>query len=95
MRLNSSSTVSLKDHSVGLIFILIGLRKILVHVDLIYVGKSFKGMTIHKIQIHIKCLKFQGLSARSQRWFDIYFDWIEVNFITREPDLYKETFSNP
>ena len=30
-------------------------------------------------------LKFQGKSARSQRWFDIDFDWIEVNLSTREP----------
>ena len=37
-------------------------------------------------------LKFQCQSARSQRWFDIEFDWIEVNFITREPDLYKKCF---
>ena len=36
--------------------------------------------------------KFQGQSARSQRWFDIDFDWIEVNFRTREPDLYKIFF---
>ena len=27
--------------------------------------------------------KFQGQSARSQRWFDLDFDWIEVNFSTR------------
>ena len=33
--------------------------------------------------------KFQGLSARSQRWFYIDFDWIEVKFSTREPDFYK------
>ena len=39
--------------------------------------------------------KFQGQSARSQRWFDLDFDWIDVNFSTREPDLYKETFSEP
>ena len=36
--------------------------------------------------------KFQGLSARSQIWFDLDFDWIEVNFSTREPDLYKNIF---
>ena len=34
--------------------------------------------------------KFQGQSARSQRWFDLEFDWIEVIFSTREPDLYKK-----
>ena len=38
--------------------------------------------------------KFQGQSARSQRWFDIDFDWIEVNFITREPDFYKKLFQS-
>ena len=37
--------------------------------------------------------KFQGQSARSQRWFDLDFDWIELNFITREPDFYKEKIS--
>ena len=39
-------------------------------------------------------LKFQGLSARSQSWLDLDFDWIEVNFITREPDLYKKLFES-
>ena len=38
--------------------------------------------------------KFQGRSERSQCWFDIDFDWIEVNFSTREPYFYK-IFSNP
>ena len=36
--------------------------------------------------------KFQGQSARSQCWFDLDFDWIEVNFSTREPDFYKKLF---
>ena len=36
--------------------------------------------------------KFQGLSARSQRWFGLDFGWIEVNFITREPNFYKKLF---
>ena len=39
--------------------------------------------------------KFQGLSVRSQRWFDLDFDYIEVNFSTREPDLYNKSFSKP
>ena len=39
--------------------------------------------------------KFQGQLARSQRWFDIDFDWIEVTVSTCEPDFYKETFSKP
>ena len=30
--------------------------------------------------------KFQDQSARTQRWFDIDFGWIGVNFSTREPD---------
>ena len=36
--------------------------------------------------------KFQGQSERSQCWFDLDFDCIEVNFIIREPDLYKKLF---
>ena len=36
--------------------------------------------------------KFQGQSARSQRWFDLDFDCIEVNFSTRETDFYKKPF---
>ena len=36
--------------------------------------------------------KFQGQSARSQRWFNLEFDWIEVNFSTCEPDFYKKPF---
>ena len=38
--------------------------------------------------------KFQGESARSQWWFDIDFDWIEVNFSTLEPDFYKNCFQS-
>ena len=38
--------------------------------------------------------KFQGQSARSQRWFDLEFDWIEVNFSTHEPDFYKKLFQS-
>ena len=36
--------------------------------------------------------KFQGHSVRSQRWFDLDLDWIEMNFRTREPDFYKKLF---
>ena len=39
--------------------------------------------------------KFQGQYAISQHWFDLDSGWIEVNFSTREPDLYQETFSKP
>ena len=34
--------------------------------------------------------KFQGLSAISQRQFDLYFDCIEVIFSTYDPDFYKK-----
>ena len=37
--------------------------------------------------------KFQGQSGRSQLWFDLDLDWIDINFSTRETDVYKETFS--
>ena len=33
-------------------------------------------------------LKSQGLSTRSQRWFDLDFDSIEEHFITRNPDYH-------
>ena len=36
--------------------------------------------------------KFQGQSATSQPWFNVVFDWIEVNFSTREPDFYTKLF---
>ena len=34
--------------------------------------------------------KFQGQSARSQRLFDLDFDWIEETLSTREPDFYQK-----
>ena len=56
-------------------------------------------------QKHLKCFaadknkneakfKFQGQSAISQRWFDLDFNWIEVNFSTREPDFYRNFFES-
>ena len=36
----------------------------------------------------------KGQSARSQRWFDLDLDWIEVNFSTCEPDFYKNVFQS-
>ena len=39
--------------------------------------------------------KFQGQSTRSQQWFVLGLDWIEVTFSTHEPDLYKKCFSDP
>ena len=56
--------------------------------------KDFKFVATDKYKNEAK-FKFQGQSARSQRWFYIYFDWIEVHFSTREPGFYKENFSKP
>ena len=39
-------------------------------------------------------VKFQGQSAISQRCLDLDFDGIEVNFSTRDPDLYKKVFQS-
>ena len=39
-------------------------------------------------------LKFQGQSARTQCCFDLDFEWIEENFSTREPELYKKIFQS-
>ena len=36
--------------------------------------------------------KFQGQSVRSQRWFNLDFDWIEEKISTREPDLYRKIY---
>ena len=38
--------------------------------------------------------KFQGQSARSQLWFDLNLDWIDVKFCTREPDFCKKLFQS-
>ena len=38
--------------------------------------------------------KFQGQSERSQLWFDLNLDWIDMNFSTREPDFYKKLFQS-
>ena len=38
--------------------------------------------------------KFQGQSARSQRWFDLDLYWIELNFSTFEPNFYKKRFQS-
>ena len=36
--------------------------------------------------------KFRGQSIRPHNWFDLYFDWVEVNISTREPGFYKKFF---
>ena len=38
--------------------------------------------------------KFQGQSARSQLWFDINLDQIDMSFSTHEPDFYKKLFQS-
>ena len=53
--------------------------------------KDLKFIATNKNKNEAK-FKFQGQSARSQRWFDLDFDWIEVNFSTRETDFYKKRF---
>ena len=57
MTLNSSSKVRLQDHSIGLIFILIGLKKNSTRETDFY-WEIFQRHEKHKIQIHLKCLKF-------------------------------------
>ena len=40
-------------------------------------------------------LKFALIqSARSQLWFDLDLDWIEINVSTRDPDFYKKLFES-
>ena len=36
-----------------------------------------------------KKYNFQGKSARSRRWFDLDHEWLKENFMTCEPDLYR------
>ena len=38
--------------------------------------------------------KSQGQSARSQLWFDLDLNWIDINSSTREPDFYKKLFQS-
>ena len=38
--------------------------------------------------------KFQGQYVRSQLWFDLDLDWIDITVSTREPDFYKKLFQS-
>ena len=38
--------------------------------------------------------KFQGQSARSQLWFDLDLDWIDIHSSTLEHDFYKKLFQS-
>ena len=55
--------------------------------------KYLKFIAVNKNKNEAK-FKFQGQSERSQHWFDLDFDCIELNFSTREPNLYKKLFEN-
>ena len=55
--------------------------------------KDLKSIAANKNKNEGK-FKFQGQSARSQRWFDLEFDWIEVNVSTRDPDFHEKLFQN-
>ena len=56
-------------------------------------GKDLKFVATDKEKNEAK-FKFQGQSVRSQQWFDLDLDWIEVNFSTRETDFYKKLFQS-
>ena len=56
--------------------------------------KDLKFVATYKNKNEAK-FKFQVQSARSQLWFDLNLNWVEINFSTREPNFYKENFSNP
>ena len=49
-------------------------------------------ITEENININENKFKFQGQSARSQRWFDLGYGWIEEIFSTHEPDFYNKMF---
>ena len=55
--------------------------------------KDLKFFASDKNKIEAK-FKFQGQSARSQLWFDLDLNWVDINFSTREPDFYKKLFQS-
>ena len=55
--------------------------------------KDLKFVATYKKKNEAK-FKFQGQSARSQLWFDLDLNWVEINFSTREPDFYKKLFKS-
>ena len=55
--------------------------------------KDLKFIAANKNKNEAK-FKFQGQSARSQHWFDLDFDQIEVNVSTCKPDFYKKPFQS-
>ena len=53
--------------------------------------KDLKFVTTDKNKNEAK-FKFQSQSVRSQIWFDLDLDWIEINFSSHDPDFYKKLF---
>ena len=53
--------------------------------------KDLKFIAANKNKNEAK-FKFQDKYVRSQRWFDIDFDQVEVNFSTHETNFYKKLF---
>ena len=53
--------------------------------------KDLLFVAAHKNKTEAK-FKFQGQSARSQLWFDLDLDWIDIHFSTREPSFYNKLF---
>ena len=43
-----------------------------------------------KGELKYQYYNFQGKSARPRLWFDIDHEWLEENFVTREPNFYKK-----
>ena len=68
-----------------------GMEKVLYAQVVILCQKYLKPIKANKNKNEAK-FKFQGQSEISQRWFDIYFYWIEVNFRTCEPEFYRKIF---
>ena len=50
---------------------------------------SSKSMVLKKYtgKEHKREYLFQGKSARSKHWFDLDIEWVEENFIIREPQF--------
>ena len=55
--------------------------------------KDLKFVPTDKNQNEAK-FKFQGKPERSQLLLDLDLDWIEINFSTSEPDIYKKLFQS-
>ena len=63
-----------------------GIKSIVLYLQQVYPLLQLK-KKITKLLLYI--LQFQGWSVRSQHWFNLDPDFIEDNFMTREPDFSK------